>query len=409
MKKLALSILSISLAGAASAVTLPNVNCAGASSDARCTLKTDVGSYGSIGAGVPLYLGGFTDQIGSGFVEPSENALYVPYEIGGQLDTFGAILKVDLATGDRTLISGRVDETEQRGKGVTYVSDRGQTTTEWGLGRVNAVRPGPDANTLYALQDYGSPVRTVVLKIDKRTGDRTIVWANKLADDAAPSSNPMSIQNQEARLGVTPQTTCDRTKPDPSTFEVYQGNLYFMAAGGVMKVVPGKSCTWISAYSAADGTSTAGSGPTPGTQVMSGTWLDGNLLSATTGPGQTWLMTTNLDTGERRLVSAFNERVPNKGPGRGQFNIGYLGTHAAGLTVYATTGYTSVRDFYMTVIDKRSGDRTLVEGKGSLKRGNTQNMRVIAAIPGTDQFVVWYERALHVVDARTGVAFILSQ
>ena len=145
------------------------------------------------------------------------------------------------------------------------------------------------------------------------------------------------------------------------------------------------------------------------TSVLIGSSLLGNELTMTTGPGATWLTATNLDTGTRRVISGFDQSRPRQGPGTGDAWVGYLGTHAAGQNVIATTGYNGITDFTVTVVDRKTGNRTVLEGKGSLKRGRTSNMGVIANIPGTDSFVVWYERTLHVWDARTGDAYILSQ
>lgn len=398
------SLLALSAAGA---VSLPGVNCASDPQNARCTLRTSPADFGLIGSGPAFYTGGFTDSVGSGFVDAAENALYVPFEAGGQMDDLGGVIRVDLNTGDRTLVSGKISDLEQRGKGVTYVSDRGQNTSGWGLGRVLAVRPGP-AGSVYALTNYGSSYRTEILRIDKATGNRTLVWANRLADDATSSSNPNSIQNQEARLGINPGTLCGRAPANPSSFEVYGGNIYVGSNGSVMKIVPGVSCAFISQYEA-DGTVLKGDGPAVKTSVLIGSSLLGNELTMTTGPGATWLTATNLDTGTRRVISGFDQSRPRQGPGTGDAWVGYLGTHAAGQNVIATTGYNGITDFTVTVVDRKTGNRTVLEGKGSLKRGRTSNMGVIANIPGTDSFVVWYERTLHVWDARTGDAYILSQ
>lgn len=400
------SLLALA-SSAQAAVQLPNVNCNADAGNVRCTLKTSARDYGLIGEGTPFSLGGFTDSVGTGFVDVSENALYVPFEAGGQMDNLGGVVRVDLKTGNRTLVSGKISDLEERGKGLTYINDRNQNATAWGLGRVLAVRPGP-GGSLYALSNFGSSYRTEIVRIDKATGNRTIVWANRLADDASHSSRADTIQNQEAALGIREATLCNRAPANPSSFEVYGGNLYVGSNGGVLKIVPGVSCTWISQYEK-DGTVLKGDGPAVKVSVLTGTSLAGNELTLTTGPGATWLTATNLDTGTRRVISGFDQGRPRQGPGTGEAYIGYLGTHAAGQNVIATTGYTSITDFTATVVDRKTGNRTVIEGKGSLKRGRTSNMNIVANIPGTDTFIVWYERALHVWDARTGDAYILSQ
>lgn len=123
----------------AHALTLPSVSCTKAG-DKRCTI--DSANLGKIGSGLPFDLGGYT-RFGSGFVDPAENAVYVPVEQGSQEDLRGAVYKVDLATGNRTIISG-YDGEEWHGKGVDYVDSDGAKSTAYDLGRVEVVRPGPD-------------------------------------------------------------------------------------------------------------------------------------------------------------------------------------------------------------------------------------------------------------------------
>ena len=88
--------------------------------------------------------------------------------------------------------------------------------------------------------------------------------------------------------------------------------------------------------------------------------------------------------------------------------IGFLGAHAFGKTLFLTTGHTSQQGFAATTVNA-AGDRTVIEGKGSLSTGRSSDMSVVAAIPGTDRFIVWYQRALHVFDAATGIGYVLSQ
>lgn len=401
--------LSFSLSGAASAaVKLPAVDCA-KSADLRCK-PASASRSGDIGGGdFGLGFGGFSDNVGSGFVDVQANAAYLPLETLAQMDNFGGVIKVDLATGDRTLVSGRLDDQmPMRGKGVSYVSDRGQAATGWGLGRVMVVRPGIKPGTVLAMQHYGSETRTVILEINLATGDRTIVWANRFADDAASSRLDTSIQNIEAKLGITEATLCNRMGPSPVSFEVYQGSLILFAKTSVFKVKPGVSCELVSGYDA-DGNSQAGSGATPITSVKAGSWLDGSVASVTSGPGRTFILGIDLNTGERKLISLFDGHNVNRGVGKGEFNIGYLGTHVSTRDYYVTTGYTSVKDFYYTRVEKATGNRLVMEGKGSLSRGSSMDPSIVATIPGTNTVLAYWEDALHVLDVTTGMAYILSR
>lgn len=409
---LPLSLALTFSAAHAQTVRLPDVDCAKNSSHERCTLnRNGAQASGSVGDGnFGLYFGGFTDEVTSGFVDPSRNLAFLPLETLGQMDGFGGVISVDLATGNRTLISGRLDDSmPMRGKGAEYINYRGEPSTEWGLGRVRTVRPGLKPGTILALQHYGSETRTVIVEIDIATGNRTIVWANNLAADSSHSSNPNTIQNQEARLGINANTICGRIGVEPTSFEVYKGSLFVFSKGNTYKVQPGVSCNAISLYDATNGTSQAGSGDTPRMSVMTGSWLTGNEVTFTSGPGATKLLATNLDTGARRVVSAFDEKVPNRGPGKGTGNVGYLGTHVSTKDFFITTGYTAETTMYFTRIDQQTGDRKVMEGKGSLARGNSSKMHIVASIPGTNKVLVFWEKALHVMDADTGYAYVLSQ
>lgn len=401
-------LITSSLSVAHAAVKLPAVDCA-KTQDARCRPASSNTSGGVGGGDFGLSFGGFSDRVGSGFVDEAENAAYLPLETLGQMDGFGGAIRVDLATGNRTLVSGRLDDQmPMRGKGLSYVNYRGEPATAWGLGRVMVVRSGLKPGTVLAMQHYGSETRTVVLEINKATGDRTIVWSNRLADDSARSTLETSIQNIEAKLGINAETGCNRVAPEPVSMEVYKGQLYVFGKSAVYRVQPGKSCTVVSNYDV-DGNSLAGSGDAPQPSVLSGSWLDGNRVTFTSGPGRTYLLSTDLDTGARKLVSAFDEHSPARLIGKGTGNIGYLGAHVATKTYVVMTGFTGEKSFYYTRVDKKTGDRAVMEGKGSLSRGNSSTMSVVTAIPGTDKALVWWEGALHVLDAATGWAYVLSQ
>lgn len=398
-------ILGVLASTASAAVKLPAVTCPG---DARCKFSSDRSAYGTVGEGIPFSLGGFTDRVGSGFISEADNALILAFETGGQLDNRGAIMKVDLATGNRTLISGTIDEMDSRGAGLAYTSDRGNRAQAWDLGNVYAVRPGP-AGSVYALVDKLGEARSEILKVDLKTGNRTLVWASKLADDATSSSVADSIQNVEARLGVNSASvnSCERVKPF-LTFEVdpKNGDLLLPTRRGLARVTPGKGCVWVSKW---DGdVSVTGSGPVPAYNVVQGSTLIGREVTTISGPGNTGLYATNIDTGERRILSFLNSSTPARSKGKGDVYIGFLGAHAYGKTLFLTTGYTSQQGFAATTVNA-AGDRAVIEGKGSLSTGRSSDMSVVAAIPGTDKFIVWYEKALHVFDPATGQGYVLSQ
>lgn len=407
----------------ASAVTLPATTCTKAG-DKRCTI--DSANLGKIGSGLPFDLGGYT-RIGSGFVDPAENAVYVPVEQGSQEDRQGAIYKVDLATGNRTIISG-YDGEEWHGNGVDYIDSNGAKSTAYDLGRVEVVRPGP-SGSLLALVDKGLSHRTEIIRIDRKTGDRTLVWASKVFDDSA-REGPTSIRTIEAqRFNVSSTTLCEGgqgqrmvgLKPS-ETFETDGKNIYLFMPNqpggsgiGLISVpLTGGKCTWVSQYWP-DGTSTAGSGPTINTLsplVFASALTEGKFFAATgPNPGGNILFSVDLATGQRATVSALSENNPARRKGEGDSPLGFR--HRMGLIddTLLTLGVDSNDDAFDPVaVDIHNGERLALEARsGTLKIGADQFINVVAGIPGTVKFVIYFKGALHIYDAETGDSYVLSQ
>ncbi|ASN83154.1 hypothetical protein DFI_18305 (plasmid) [Deinococcus ficus] len=410
-------------ATASAQVRLPNVNCA-AGKDARCTFKTDLNDYGTTGEGLPFALGGF-EKLGSGFVDAASNALFVPLDIALQEDNQGAVIRVDLSTGDRTMISG-YDGQNRRGKGQAYTDDRGQPGEAWDLGGVRVLRPGPDGSIL-ALVDKGLQHRTEILRIDPKTGDRTLVWASKIFSDSARDDAPGSIRTIEKNVAKLDSPALCRgggvTSLKPAnTFEVDGTNLYlFMynnpqgTGSGLSKVpLTGGSCTWISQYFP-DGSSPVGSGNTINTllPLILGSGKIGSEVLGTNGPngGGGQVFAINVQTGERRTVSQLNTNAPARSVGKGDMRVGYLGQMAVGDAGIATSRYEVGADsFEIGLIDPKTGARSYGIAKtGTLKTGRDSSFTVVAAVPGTSKFIIAFDMALHVWDAKTQDSFLLSQ
>jgi len=414
-------IPALLLAGHASALTLPGTDCTKADS-ARCHFSASASRSGTTGTGLPFMLGGFV-TLGSGFVDAAENALYLPVEFGGQQDNQGVVMKVDLASGNRTVISG-YDGEQNHGRGVAYTSDRGYASEAYDLGRVMVVRPGP-GGSLLALVDKGLQSRTELIRIDKRTGDRTLVWASKVFADAAPSG-PAAIRDIEKnRFNMGSNALCsggDRTALKPaSVFEADAQNMYLFMVGnpsgsgtGLVKVpLSGGSCTWVSQFFV-DGSSPIGSGPTINTlsPLVFGSALIGNDFVAATGPnpnGNT-VFAVDVRSGARRTVSANNVQTPARNVGQGD-PAGYLGTLAAGPAGIATARPAADSGYFQPVlVNPQGGARTTLNARaGSLKDGRDSNWNVVAAIPGSSLFIVAFGTALHIWDSKTGNSYLLSQ
>lgn len=424
MKNITL-LLSMTLAlvsTAQAAVRLPATDCAKTPSDARCKFSDASSRIGKTGTGLPFKLGGF-EFIGSGYVDEASNSVLVPVEFGSQDDNQGVVLRVDLATGNRTVVSG-YDGEEWKGAGVAYVSDRGAKGEAYDLGRVKAVRPGPGGSIL-ALVDKGLQSRSELIKIDPKTGNRSLIWASKVFGDAAPSG-PTAIRDIEAqRFNFGSNALCrggDKTALKPSeTFETDGQFAYFFLANspsgtgiGLVKVpLGGGNCSWVSQYWP-DGKSEIGAGPTINTlsPLVLASGLLGREFVAATGPnpsGNT-LFAINTQTGERRTLSAKNLQTPARSKGAGEAEVGYLGTLAVGSAGIATLRGASRTEYFEPVmVNSQTGDRKTPSTTGSLKDVRDSSSNIVAAIPGTSKFIVAFGKALHVWDAKTGASFLLSQ
>ncbi|MFC6591914.1 hypothetical protein ACFP81_07775 [Deinococcus lacus] len=425
MKKttIAVSLVAALLLNTAQAITLPETDCAKSGGDARCK----VSGSDSIGQGLPFNLGGFV-SFGSGFVDVAENAVYVPVEFGGQQDNRGVIFKVDLKTGNRSVVSG-YDGEEWHGKAPQYVSGRGEKFSPYDLGRVEVVRPGP-GGSLLALVDKGLQERTEIIRIDRKSGDRSVVWASRVYADSA-NEGPSSVRTNEAKLGIngTSDGLCrasdDRIGLKPSEVLETDGKyIYLFMQGapsgtgtGLVRVpVTGGKCEWVSRYYQ-DGTSDIGSGATVNTlspAVFDSAFANGKFYGVT-GPVPSGNVLFSIDTrtGERQTISIRNEVTPARSKGTGDVAVGRTGRMAlTGDSKQAVTLFPTLNDTYFepVVVDIQSGERFVSEASaGSLSSGRDSNGRIVAGLPGTDQFVVAFNGALHIWDGATGNSYVLSR
>lgn len=423
MKPLKLvSALLLGSLGVAQAVTLPQVDCT-KGTNARCKFSSSASNAGKTGTGLPFNLGGFV-LIGSGYVDSASNSVIVPVEFGSQQDNQGMVMRVDLATGNRTVVSG-YDGEEWRGKGVEYVSDRGQKSEAYDLGRVRVVRPGPGGSIL-ALVDKGLQQRTEILKIDPRTGDRTLVWASRAANDAEKVRPDAITQIEKSRFNHGSEALCrggGKTALKPSeTFETDGQNLYLFLVNnpggtgiGLVKVpLTGGSCTWVSQYWP-DGKSEVGSGATINTlspMVFASGMLGREFVAATgPNPGGNTLFAIDTGSGARRTVSLKNVQTPARSKGSGDAELGYLSTLAVGSGEIVTARNSARADsFEPVVVSAQSGDRRASAARsGTLSSGRDSDFNVVAAVPGTSKYVVAFGKALHIWDSKIGDSYLLSQ
>jgi hypothetical protein len=418
------TLLALVLLSSASALKLPATDCAKSPNDTRCTWNTSASSFGKIGLGTPFALGG-AEIFGSGFIDEKENALYLPLEIGGNTDGNGAVFRVDLATGNRSVISGVVDGEERRGKGGAYISDRGNKEEAWDLGGIQSVRPLADGS-IAALVSKSLIRRSEIIKVDRASGNRSILWANHVYDDAA-RPGPTSIHTIEEALGVSDAAFCkssDRLIKPGDGFETDGKNSFYLftnnnPAGtviGLVKVGPGQKCAWITQYDNT-GVNITGEGPTINTlsPIMNQSGRIGNTVYGVTGPnpnGNT-LFSVDLGSGARTTVSLKNVNAPARSKGQGEAQVGYGGAFAFGKGLALTVLAQAAGDGYFepVKVDLKTGDRTqLAVTSGPLKSNiRDSDQQVVANLPGTNSFIIGMKGSLYIFNADTGASYTLSQ
>ncbi|WP_034336446.1 hypothetical protein [Deinococcus misasensis] len=416
--------LALLMLSGAQALELPNTNCSTDKSNMRCKWFSSSQDAGSIGEG-PTFAQGGLDRVTSGFIEPKTNTLYVSVELGGQMDRFGAILAVDLKTGNRTLISGMFSDGEKKGKSIKYTTSGGTETEAYHLGFVRNIRPLPNGNIAAWVPGFGG--RAELQEVNVQTGDRTLLWASRGADDTHKGGLRDIEGGPEGPLS---RTTCPSLNPkegirvNPSlSFETDgKGNFYVLAdnnpAGtglGLLKIVPHQGCSWVSGYFS-DGTSVKGDGPMILAQnpIMLETAYANGKMYGVTGPNPDGNALFSYDpvTGDRSILS-LKARVKARNKGSGDAEVGYLGGFALGKTGFLTVGQGPANDwryFIPTFVDAATGNRTLLEAASGPLKSNIRDsdQQVLASIPDTNQFVIYMSGALYVFDADTRNSYTLS-
>lgn len=172
MKNLTLFSLVLGL-WATTAQAIEPMNCAATPTDIHCKNISGNDSYGTVGSG-PVLAG--SEQVRGGYVTPDGKTLILAIEMLSDSDHFGAVVSVDLQTGNRAVISGNLNALNKRGKGVISDTSRGEKVELYNLNNVYDVAPLPNG-------DYAASTAGQVIRINKDTGDRTLLWTTAISGD----------------------------------------------------------------------------------------------------------------------------------------------------------------------------------------------------------------------------------
>lgn len=255
-------------------------NCAPRDGIDVCKRPQDLARAGvHVGAG-PSLAGAHDAHYSGGFVDAEAGELVVAAYWGGGSARRGLVLAVDLATGDRRVVSGRwLDEAgTERGRGegadFQYLVD---------------VQRGPDG-ALYAWSDPADPSSHEILRVDPKSGARTLVWKSR-----APAFGQL-----RAGDGKTMVQTHDHGFGLDADGGFFVGVSNPQTGHGVMKVsADGKTCRPV-ALSSKDAALARGAGPELRGFVQGYTLHGGKLHAFTQQPHQ--LLEIDPATGDRKVL-----------------------------------------------------------------------------------------------------------
>jgi hypothetical protein len=365
----------------------------------RCASAT-AETAGTIGAGVRFASDGSPDITG-GFVENGK--AFVSVEWGSQKDDRGGIVEVDLATGNRTLVSGKRNDEEQRGVGVEGFEDD--------LGFIHDVKP-LSAEKLVAYVCKGSTSRRFLIEIDRATGNRKVLWASNVARDVAQKEKEKAVVSVE-KLCQTPDAAY--AQPDyPAMATDGDGTVYLALTNnpigtghGLVRLSAktGYACERISSH--------GGKAPALGTGFkaqestsghVTGLWVTGGEVLMLRSESAVRLVAVDLATGNRKRVSdAISGDAVGDGPPMGSARF------AVGEKTVWTSGPWAQSTWYVVSVDRATGQRTEVEAPktGSLKGLVRDGTPWLWPMPdGT--LLVNFENALHRFDPKTGDSRLVS-
>jgi hypothetical protein len=391
------------LAQQSGSVTL--IDCAKNAGSLKCK-RLDPKQAGGIGDG-PAFAQGIGDEITGGFVRG--NKLIV----SSQPTQHGAIIEVDLKTGNRTLIAGSVDTSEYKGSGVKYKDFNGKEQEVYLLDGISGVRPLANGN--YAAL-IATTLRLVILEVDAKTGDSKLLWASNVSGDASQKT----FENLPSEMFCASSGENDnRPNIGGSTMEVAKDGSFYVwardnptATGLGMYQIKDGVCKPISTYSSA-GKNKTGSGfmLTASSTIDTNASLlmpDGKIMtifsSFTAG---TALMSWDPVTGSRTALS-FKGSTIAKSKGKGDDNVG-----RRGLAINADGIYTvDIGAFNLQRIDPATGDRTSIPIKsGPLNQTNGRlddDVQNVWAIPNSSLLLISFNNAIMLVDPKTGSSNVLS-
>lgn len=367
--------------GAQEKTSLP-IDCRSAknSDDPRCK------ATGTVGTG-PLFPTGL-GYLGGGFIDTAKNRLVLGAYYNNSNTDFrhGAVVAVDLTTGNRTLISATYVDGQQSDVAVGSGAD---------LSGVVDVKPSPDGKTLYAATGYAGNKAVGIFTVDPTTGARDVIY------DQTTTKCMFAGVNWALIDVVGAPGTGIAVGPD--------GTLYVATAdsangNGIATFKPStKTCAILSMGSQMTAYK-KGTGPIP-YNVYDGLNLVGNTLYA---EAMDEVHAIDITTGNRTLVSA-----PRSSPAVGtgpDFSDGYLTVENATTLIASGPSTINGHEFHTyTEVDIASGNRTAHDKFGPPLSGTLHDLHWFIphpTLPGI--LIVVGPASVLLYEPSTGASMLLS-
>jgi hypothetical protein len=400
----ALSFVAAGVFAQSGAPAIKLVDCLKDSQALKCQRP---GDPSSVGEGFPFAQGGLSDAITGGFVQGNKFIAAVRY------DSFGAVMSVDLETGNRELIAGKVSINDSKGTALKYAGTPGakEIKEAYTLDGITDVKLLPNGHYLALVRR--SIYRMELIDIDPTTGNRSLYWASELAEDTHATGlrdkEQMKTSNRCTERGVNNRNT------NPTSYSMAidaKGDVYLqfnnnpMGIGfGFVRVRAGK-CEDFSTYDI-DLNDEIGSGYKTPREEVNYMIAEGSTVYTVSYFADTGnLLALNLTDGTRSLVS---HKDPSAGKSKGKGSVG-VGT--SGIAKNAEGFWTTkeVSDAVKVIfVDAKTGDRTLVaQNAGVLTKIRDAGTQRVFAIPGSSLILVSAGAVLSVLDPKTGNSNILS-
>lgn len=337
---------------------------------------------GTVGTG-PKFTGGLTTQVGHGFI--SGNQLIVAVELTGADDEYGGIFGVDLTTGDRTLLSGKLNDP------VNGEVSKGTGPAETSLNGVRDVAQGPN-NTWIAFAAKNVAAERVLFSIDPATGNRKVIFKGTSTACTGIANNATVAFDNVSGLAVG---------PDGASY-LALNNIPQGSGKGIAKVTPDGKCSVVTLSAATVAANNKGSGPTMiGSFLYNVTYQNDALylLQFNTHPS---ILSINPVTGNRTMISV----SPDKGTGP-DLATDSMAVSPDGQTIWT---YNAVRNgkYGLVSADVATGNRTPSEPKGGPAKKAQAPDRGIWVHPDGAHLLLQYANSIILYEPATGNSNTLS-